>query len=98
MATRSKWWEGAPLVGGIVACAACCTLPVLAAAGVGSGALLQLAEVAEPVGLTLLLLGAGVAAFGFVRRRLHATSSCGDATCAMDGSCGCARASSATKG
>jgi hypothetical protein len=98
MAVRAKWWEAVPLVGGVVACAACCTLPLLAAAGVGSGALLRLAEVAEPLGMILLILGAAVAALGFLRGRLGGPPSGRNAGCAVDGSCGCAPASAHTKG
>lgn len=98
MAVRAKWWEAVPLVGGVVACAACCTLPLLAAAGVGSGALLRLTEVAEPLGMTLLILGAAVAALGFLRSRLGGPPSCGNEACAVDGSCGCAPANTSTKG
>ncbi len=81
-----------PLILGVVACAACCSIPLLAALGLGSGVLGLIAGVAEPVGLFLLLVGAlvsGFAYFGVWRRRTTGGAGCGAVSCNAAGACGC---------
>lgn len=79
-----------PVIAGVVACAACCTLPflvpLLLSAGLGSAILAWLATRSELIGVACLLIGASVAGFQWWRsRRAVATA----ASCATDGSCGC---------
>ncbi|MDP2316319.1 MAG: hypothetical protein Q8P41_25700 [Pseudomonadota bacterium] len=81
-----------PLVLGVIACAACCSIPLLAALGVGSGVLGLIAGVAEPVGLFFLVVGAVVSAFAYFgvwRKRTTGGASCGSAVCNAAGACGC---------
>lgn len=87
-----------PAVVGLVACAACCTLPFLVpallSAGIGSAALVWISTRSELLGLVCLALGAAVAGFQWWRsRRAEATGP----SCAADGSCGCAPAASSEK-
>ncbi len=80
-----------PLIGGLLACAACCTLPflvpVLLGVGVGSGLLTWLATRSELLGLTVLALGGAVALW---RWRANRRSAPAGAACRVDGGCGCA--------
>jgi len=75
---------------GLLACAVCCTLPILGAIGVGSGAM-AFFEILEPLSVGLIALGAIAAVITFVRlrRRACAAPAGQDASCAVDGSCGC---------
>jgi hypothetical protein len=75
---------------GLLACAACCALPILGAIGVGSGAM-AFFKIVEPLSAGLLVLGAIGAAVLFmrVRRGKCGTSSRQSASCSADGSCGC---------
>ncbi len=73
------------------ACAACCAVPLLAAAGIGGGALSAVARYILP-GADLLLAGAvGVGALGVmaVRARKQRSAAC-DVACEVGGGCGCA--------
>lgn len=78
-----------PIIAGVVACAACCTLPflvpVLLSAGIGSAILAWLATRSELLGVACLVIGGSVAGFQWWRTRRAAAS----ASCATDGSCGC---------
>jgi len=73
------------------ACAACCALPLLAAAGIGGGAIAALAGALRPS--AELVLGAvfGVATLAAVALRLHArrAAAC-DVACDVGGDCDCA--------
>jgi hypothetical protein len=55
---------------GLLACVACCTLPILGAIGIGTGVAAAF-ELIEPLSAGLLVLGAiaAVATFARVRRR-----------------------------
>jgi len=67
-------------------CAACCALPLLASAGLGSGAVATLSSVFRP-GSELLVGGAAFALVLVamaVRHRLTSGSACGP-TCKVDG-------------
>lgn len=79
-----------PAIVGLVACAACCTVPflvpLLLSAGLGSAVLTWLATRSELLGLACLGIGASVAGFQWWRSRRAAPS------CATDGSCGCREA------
>ena len=77
------------------ACAACCALPVLAAAGIGGGALSAVAGYIRP-GADLVvasLVGVGVLAFVVLRARARAralpAANC-NVSCDAGGGCGCA--------
>jgi hypothetical protein len=69
-------------------CAACCAIPLLAAAGIGSGAVATLASVLRP-GLELVV-GGGVFALALatmlVLRRRKRRAGCGS-SCSVDGRC-----------
>lgn len=87
-APLSKRRLGAAGVAAFLACAACCALPLLAAAGVGSGALASLAHLLRPgseliVGGVVFLVALGVMA---ARNRSKGATACG-ASCAADGTC-----------
>ena len=75
---------------GLLACVACCTLPILGAIGIGSGAM-TFFEVLEPLSAGLLALGAIAAVLTVVRlRRSRCAAPAGHgAACSADGSCGC---------
>jgi hypothetical protein len=75
---------------GLLACIACCTLPILGAIGIGSGAM-AFFQVLEPLSAGLLALGGIAAAVTFVRFRKSgcAATANQNAACAADGSCGC---------
>jgi hypothetical protein len=83
---------------GLAACIACCTLPILGAIGIGSGAM-AFFQILEPLSAGLLTLAAIVAVVTFVRlrRKRCATSSQG-ASCSADGSCGCGPAAHGLSG
>jgi mercuric ion transport protein len=86
----SKRRLGLAGIAAFIGCAACCAVPLLAAAGLGSGAVASLSAVFRP-GSELLVGGAVfVAALGVmaVRSRLKrsAASGCGSA-CKVDGAC-----------
>jgi hypothetical protein len=79
------------------ASAACCALPLLAAAGVGGGALSAVAGYLRP-GADLIVaggVGIGVLAVMAFRARSRSAAAC-DVTCQVDGGCGCAPVSEAT--
>jgi hypothetical protein len=91
----SKRRLGVAGVAAVVGCAACCAIPLLAAAGLGSGAAASLSSVFRP-GSELLVGGAAFAlvlAVLAVRSRLKrsAMDGCGP-SCMADGSC-CERGS-----
>lgn len=75
------------------ACAVCCAVPLLAAAGIGGGALAAVAGYLRP-GADLLVAGAvGVGVLGVmaVRARARRASAC-DVSCEVGGGCGRASA------
>jgi hypothetical protein len=72
----------------ILGCAACCALPLLAAAGIGGGTAAAFGRVLRPgtelvAGPTVFFAVLGLMA---IRRRLRRGSGCGP-TCNADGSC-----------
>lgn len=77
------------------ACAACCAIPLIAAAGglaAVSGALVACADELMPLtGVLVLLAGAAFGAYWWRRRRALRTSSCGCAVSCTTGSCDAAR-------
>jgi hypothetical protein len=80
------------------ACAACCAVPLLAAAGIGGGVLSAVAGYIRP-GADLLLAGAvrvGVLGVMAVRARARRAASSCDVTCEVDGGCGCASTDAAS--
>jgi hypothetical protein len=86
----SKRRLGLAAVAAFIGCAACCTIPFLAAAGLGSGAVAALSSVLRP-GSELLVGGTVfVAALGWmaIRNRLKRGegSACGT-SCKVDGTC-----------
>ena len=94
----SKRSFGLATVAAFIGCVACCALPLLAAAGLGSGVVGALSSVFRPgaelwVGGSVFLLVLAVAA---VRNRLKRGAAVGcSETCAADGSC-CARGTTVT--
>ncbi len=77
-------------IAAFIACAACCAVPLLAAAGLGTGSLTSLAFVFRPgseftVGAAVFLVALGVMAVR-ARMRTRAVSGCGS-TCRVDGTC-----------
>lgn len=75
-------------VAGVLGCAACCALPMLAAAGLGGGAAATLSAVFRPgseliVGGTVFAVALGVMA---IRNRMSRAAGCGP-SCSVDGSC-----------
>jgi mercuric ion transport protein len=89
----SKRRLGLASAAAFLGCAACCALPLLAAAGVGSGTLALLSSVFRPgselvVGGGVFLVALGVMAI-WNRSNSSERSGCGPA-CKVDGSC-CAR-------
>jgi hypothetical protein len=71
------------------ACAACCAVPLLAAAGIGGGALSAVAGYIRP-GADLLLAGAvGVGVLGVMAVRARRAAAC-EVSCEVSGGCGCA--------
>jgi hypothetical protein len=72
------------------ACAACCALPLLAAAGIGGGALSAVVGYLRP-GAELIVagsVGVGVLAAVAFRARARRTAAC-ETACAVKGGCGC---------
>ncbi|WP_437907029.1 hypothetical protein WME95_03720 [Sorangium sp. So ce327] len=89
----SKRHLGLAGVAAFIGCAACCAIPLLAAAGLGSGAIATLSSVFRPgsellVGGSVFVVALGVMAARRWFKRNDA-SGCGPA-CKVDGSC-CAR-------
>lgn len=81
---------GLAAVAAFIGCAACCAMPLLAAIGLGSGAVSALSSVFRP-GHELLVAGgffvialAGAAVWSRMKR--GGASGCGD-SCRLDGSC-----------
>jgi mercuric ion transport protein len=77
-------------IAAFIGCAACCAVPLLAAAGIGSGAVSALASVFRPgselfVGATVFVVVLAVMAISNRLRRGPAAS-CGT-SCAADGTC-----------
>jgi hypothetical protein len=73
------------------ACAACCALPLLAAAGIGGSILSGVAGLIRP-GTDLIMagvIGAGVLGVVAFRARSARSAAC-TTSCATDGGCGCA--------
>jgi mercuric ion transport protein len=86
----SKRRLGLAGIAAFIGCAACCAVPLLAAAGLGSGAVASLSSVFRPgsellVGGVVFVVALGVMA---VRSRLRRSdaSGCGPA-CRVDGTC-----------
>jgi hypothetical protein len=75
------------------ACAACCALPMLAAAGIGGSVLSGVAGLIRP-GADLIMAGVvGVGVLGVMAWRAGgARSAACDTVCATDGGCGCSSA------
>jgi mercuric ion transport protein len=72
------------------ACAACCAVPLLAAAGLGGGAVAAVAGYIRP-GADLLLAGAvGVGVLAVMAVRARARRAACDVSCEVGGGCGCA--------
>src|SRR6188768_2475979 len=72
------------------ACAACCAVPLLVAAGIGGGALSVFSGYIRP-GADLILaggVGVGVLALLAFRARTKRTAAC-DVSCEVGGGCGC---------
>ena len=84
-----KRWLGIAGIIAFASCAACCALPLLAAAGLGSGALATLSSVLRP-GSEILVGGAvfvvSLAAIVVHKRRHRVDRGCGPA-CRADGAC-----------
>jgi len=86
----SKRRLGLAGVAAFIGCAACCAVPLLAAAGLGSGAVASLSAVFRPgseliVGGVVFVVALGVMAVRSGLRRSNA-SGCGPA-CKVDGTC-----------
>ena len=80
----------APILLGLVGCAACCAVPIaalVAGAGVAGGAALFL----EPLAAVMLIGAVVLAGVVYVRRRhaRNAASCASTGACAIDQSCGC---------
>ena len=72
---------------GVVACAICCSIPLLVGAGVGGAAITAVGVWAETAAVTFLGVGLGAAALvSWRRRQRHG------AACSLD--CGCRHQSS----
>jgi mercuric ion transport protein len=84
---------------GLLACAVCCSLPLLGAIGLAGG-VAAISGVVEPLSAILLVLGAvtGVVAFIRFRRRSGSCRAPVGASCATDGGCGCASQDSSLSG
>jgi len=83
-------------VAAIGACAACCAVPLLAAAGLGVGIVSAVAvAIRLGVGLILAVVGAGVLGVLVLRTRARRASAC-NVACAICGGCGCKRADEAS--
>lgn len=84
-------------IAAFIGCAACCAIPLLAAAGLGSGAAATLSSIFRPgsellVGATVFL---GALAVMAVRNRLKPRVACGP-SCRVDGTC-CERGTKVTQ-
>lgn len=84
----SKRRLGRAGVAAVLGCAGCCALPLLAAAGLGSGAIATLSSILRPgsellVGGTVFVVALGVMA---IRSRKKRAAGCG-ASCRVDGGC-----------
>ncbi|MBN8616247.1 MAG: hypothetical protein J0L92_36995 [Deltaproteobacteria bacterium] len=84
----SKRRLGVAGVAAFIGCAACCAIPLLAAAGLSSGAIATLSSIFRPgsellVGGTVFAAVLGVMA---VRKRMKSEPGCGPA-CKVDGTC-----------
>lgn len=88
-----RWW--APIGAGAVLCLACCLAPLPIAAGaLGGGTLLVSLSRLEPLGISLLVLGAAGLMWSRLRARRTGCTGADDhtsSTCANSG-CGCAAA------
>ena len=84
---------------GLLACIACCTLPIVGAIGIGSGAM-AFFQILEPLSVGLLALAAivGVVTFLRLRRKRCATPARHGASCSANGSCGCGPAAHGLSG
>lgn len=85
LSKRRLGWAG---LAAFVGCAACCAIPLLAVAGVGSGAAATLTSLLRPgsellIGAVVFAVALGVMA---VRARLRPSSGCGP-SCKVDGTC-----------
>jgi hypothetical protein len=85
LSKRRLGWAG---VAAVLGCASCWALPMLAAAGLGSGAVATLASILRPgsellVGGTVFAVVLGVMA---IRNRMKRAAGCGP-SCGVDGSC-----------
>ncbi len=87
IATKGLGLAGVAALG---ACAACCALPLLAAAGIGGGALSAVAGYIRPGADLILAGGVGVSVLAVMafRARARRAEAC-DVACAVDGGCGC---------
>jgi hypothetical protein len=91
----SKKSSGLAGIAALGACAACCAVPLLAAAGIGGGALSAVAGYIRP-GADLLLAGAvGVSVLGVMAVRARRAAEC-DVACDVAGACGCASTDTAS--
>ncbi|WP_437276026.1 hypothetical protein WME90_32900 [Sorangium sp. So ce375] len=86
----SKRRLGLAAVAAFIGCAACCAIPLLAAAGLGSGAVATLSSVFRPgsellVGGSVFVIALSVMA-ALSRLKKGEASGCGPA-CKVDGSC-----------
>lgn len=72
------------------ACAACCAVPLLAAAGIGGGGLAAIAGYIRPGADLVLAVGAGVGVLAVMafRARSRRAAAC-DVACEVGGGCGC---------
>lgn len=72
------------------ACAACCALPLLVAAGIGGGALSAFAGLIRPRADLVVAGGVGLSVLAVMalRARTRRAAAC-DVACAVDGGCGC---------
>ena len=84
---------------GLLACAVCCSLPLLGAIGLAGG-VAAISGVVEPLSAVLLVLGVvtGVVAFIRLRRGAGSCRASVGASCATDGGCGCAGQDSSRSG
>ncbi|MGW5312880.1 hypothetical protein ACWEVD_01395 [Nocardia thailandica] len=97
--TNRRWW--ATLGTGAAVCLGCCLVPPLIAAGIlGSGSVLVSLSWLEPLGFTLLGLGAAGLVWTRLRTRRNGCGTDGSAvgsSCASTG-CGCASTPAAGSG
>jgi hypothetical protein len=93
MLTRSSAKKGVLAITGVgglglLACAACCALPLIGALGLGAGLVAVVTE--EPVIIGVAVASLAVGVWGFVRSRVKAAqcSATKGASCSTSG-CGC---------